>query len=95
MHIYAIGLFSSPQMLISRRDSPSANTNFFGVRSAAVKETVSPTLLRSEADELEKKEAKVVLRAATQLAEKEKHAQEVGAPALLCVQGSPQYSRKR
>jgi hypothetical protein len=64
-------------MLISRRDSPSANTNFFGVRSAAVKETVSPTLLRTEADELEKKEAKVVLRAATQLAEKEKHAQEV------------------
>jgi hypothetical protein len=64
-------------MLMSRHNTPSANTNFFGVASASAKEKVSPKLLRSEADALEKKEAKEVLRAATQLAEKEKHAQEV------------------
>ncbi len=65
---------------MSRHLAPSpANTNFVGVRSPAAKEKVSPKLLRNEASALEKKEAKEVLRAATQLAEKEKHAQEVAA----------------
>jgi hypothetical protein len=74
-------------MLISRHDTPSATTNLFGVRSAAAKEKVSPKLLRSEADALEKKEAKVVFRAATQLAEKEKHAEEVflNSPPFACL----------
>ena len=81
-------------MLMSRHDVPSANTNFFGVRSAAVKEKVSPKLLRSEADALEKKEAKEVLRAATQLAEKEKHANEVAVNSARRFSSTAARDRK-